>query len=117
MPAASCRLLFVFSLDYQSLKRCPGAALAYVYVMSSYELGDGIFRACIMYGVFAAIACFHNLYTVIKNVTNLSQEADIVMNTVSLYGMLIPNLTNWTWQTGYLFYLISKVNSIKGKTW
>ena len=65
-----------------------------------------------MYGVFAAIACFHNLYTVIKNVTTLSQGADIAMNTLSLYGMLLPNLTNWTWQTGYLLFLISKVNAI-----
>ena len=89
-----------------------GAALAYVYVISSPELGDGLFRACIMYGVFAAIACFHNLYTVIKNVTNLSQGADIYMNTLSLYGMLLPNLTNWTWQTGYLFFLVQKVSRL-----
>lgn len=89
-----------------------GAALAYVYVITSTELGDGLFRACIMYGVFAATACFHNLYTVIKNVTTVSQRADIAMNTVSLYGMLLPNLTNWTWQTGYLCFLISKVTWI-----
>lgn len=76
-------------------------------------MGDGLFRACIMYGVFAAIACFHNLYTVIKNVTTLSQRADIALNTVSLYGMLLPNLTNWTWQTGYLCFLILKVHILE----
>ena len=99
-----------------SITSFPGAALAYVYVITSPELGDGLFRACIMYGVFAAIACFHNLYTVIKNVTNLSQGADIYMNTLSLYGMLLPNLTNWTWQTGYLFFLVQKVSRIKSST-
>ena len=31
------------------------------------------------------------------------------MNTVSLYGMLVSNLVNWSWQAGYLATLTVQV--------
>ena len=49
-----------------------GVVIAYLYVITTTHLGDGLFRACIMYGVFAASAFFHNLYSVIKNLLLLS---------------------------------------------
>ena len=52
---------------------CPGVVAAYLYVISSPQPGEGLFRACIMYGVFAATACFHNLYTLVKNVVPLDK--------------------------------------------
>ena len=50
-----------------------GVVAAYLHVITTTSLGDGLFRACIMYGVFAASAFFHNLYTVVKNLSSLSQ--------------------------------------------
>ena len=49
-----------------------GVVVAYLYVITTSHLGDGLFRACIMYGVFAASAFFHNIYSVIKNIFTLS---------------------------------------------
>ena len=104
---------------------CAGVVAAYLYVISSPRPGEGLFRACIMYGVFAATACFHNLYTLVKNVVTLDkvssdlimmmimmmmmQATDLLMNTVSLYGMLVSNLVNWSWQAGYLATLTVQV--------
>ena len=50
-----------------------GVVVAYLYVITTSHLGDGLFRACIMYGVFAASAFFHNFYSVIKNIWSLSK--------------------------------------------
>ena len=54
-----------------------GVVAAYLHVITTTNLGDGLFRACIMYGVFAASAFFHNLYTVVKNLWTLSQVRDL----------------------------------------
>ena len=37
------------------------------------------------------------------------QATDLLMNTVSLYGMLVSNLVNWSWQAGYLATLTVQV--------
>ena len=37
------------------------------------------------------------------------QATDLLMNTVSLYGMLVSNLVNWSWQAGYLAILTLQV--------
>ena len=39
----------------------------------------------------------------------LVQATDLLMNTVSLYGMLVSNLVNWSWQAGYLATLTVQV--------
>ena len=39
----------------------------------------------------------------------LVQTTDLLMNTVSLYGMLVSNLVNWSWQAGYLATLTVQV--------
>ena len=53
-----------------------GVVAAYLYVITTTTLGEGLFRACIMYGVFAASAFFHNLYTVVKNLWTLTKVSD-----------------------------------------
>jgi len=96
------------SMTVQCQLHHTGVVIAYIYVITSQQFGEGLFRACIMYGVFAAHACFHNMYTVIKNVVNLSQETDIWMNKVSHIGMLGSNVVNWSWQILYLMILTIK---------
>ena len=39
----------------------------------------------------------------------MMQATDLLMNTVSLYGMLVSNLVNWSWQAGYLASLTVQV--------
>ena len=56
---------------------CAGVVAAYLYVISSPQPGEGLFRACIMYGVFAATACFHNLYTLVKNMVTLDKVISV----------------------------------------
>ena len=82
-----------------------GVVIAYAYVITSNELGNGLFRALIMYGVFAATAFFHNIYSVIKNMVVLSQDTDILMNKISHFGMMLSNMINWVWQAYYLVFL------------
>ena len=80
-----------------------GVVVAYIYVYQSSHLGDGLFRACIMYGVFAATAFAHNLHSVIKNVVILSQEAERLFSRIDHLGMLLSNVVNWGFQIGYVF--------------
>ena len=44
------------------------------------------------------------------------QATDLLMNTVSLYGMLVSNLVNWAWQAGYLATLTVQVIIIPTNT-
>ena len=81
----------VFSLlkDYNRLT-CAGVVAAYLYVISSQQPGEGLFRACIMYGVFAATACFHNLYTLVKNVVTLDKViSDLIMMMMMMMVMVL----------------------------
>jgi len=113
IPINSCYLVWfdngtLWKLTLPRTHSNKGVVIAYIYVITSQQFGEGLFRACIMYGVFAAHACFHNMYTVIKNVVNLSQETDIWMNKVSHIGMLGSNVVNWSWQILYLMILTIK---------
>ena len=57
-----------------------GVVIAYLYVITTTHLGDGLFRACIMYGVFAATAFFHNLYSVLKNLLLFSEVSSTAIS-------------------------------------
>ena len=62
-----------------------------------------------MYGVFAAHACFHNMYTVIKNVVNLSQVNSKLMHKNMILNTRVYKKASYS-ENFIPAYLFTKIN-------